>query len=108
MRYHGPLIASVALASIGLLVGCGSGGRAATGPVVRPAHIFAVTHFKPTGPVLPARPTLVSFTIRTPSGKPLTQYKECCAAHEGVDFIVVRSDDSHIQYLEAEADSDGR
>lgn len=108
MRYHGPLIASVALASIGLLVGCGSGGRAATGPVVQPAHIFAVTHFKPTGPVLPGRPTLVSFTIRTPSGKPLTQYKECCAPHEGVDFIVVRSDDSHIQYLEAEADSDGR
>ena len=50
----------------------------------------------------------VSFTIRTPSGKPLTEYKECCEPHEGVDLIIVRSDDSHIQYLDADADSDGR
>ncbi len=57
--------------------------------------------------MLPGRRTVVSFKIRTPAGTPLTAYKECCDPHAGVDLIVVRSDDSHVQYIDAEAEPDG-
>jgi hypothetical protein len=107
MPLHRPLIALATLTAVALLAGCGSGGSSTTGPIVLPARTFGLTGFTPTGAVVAGRPTLVSFTIRTPSGKPLTQYKECCEPHAGVDLIIVRSDDSHIQYVDADADPDG-
>ena len=92
-----------------VLAGCGSGGggTSTTGPTVLPARTFGLSAFKPTGPVVAGKRTTVSFTIRQPSGKPLTEYKECCEPHDGVDLIIVRSDDSHIQYDDADADPDG-
>ena len=45
-----------------------------------------------------ASPTTISFKIQQPSGKPLTAYRTCCDPHAGVDLIIVRSDDSHLQY----------
>jgi hypothetical protein len=108
MQPHHSLTALSALAAVVVLAGCGSGGGTATGPIVEPAHVYALSGFKPAGPILPGRRTDVSFTIRQPSGEPLTEYKECCEPHEGVDLIVVRSDDSHIQYLDADADPDGK
>ncbi len=107
MMRHRPLIALVTVAVIVLIAGCGSSGGV-TVPTVLPARTFGLAGFKPAGPVLPGRRTVVSFTIRTPSGKPLTEYKECCDPHAGVDLIVVRSDDSHVQYIDADADADGR
>ena len=92
--------------SVAAVAGCGSGGGS-TGPIVQPARTFGLTDFKPAGPVLPGRRTVVSFKIRTPSGKTLTRYKECCDPHAGVDLIVVRSDDSHVQYIDADAEADG-
>jgi hypothetical protein len=102
------LLTSIAVAAVAVLAGCGSGGSS-TGPTVtvQPAHVFGLAGFKPTAPVVAGRRTTVSFTIRTPSGKPLTEYKECCDPHAGVDLIVVRSDDSHVQYIDADADPDG-
>ena len=108
MPHHRQLIAVVTLAAAVLLAGCGSSGAVSSGPTILPARIFGLTGFKPAGPVLPRRKTVVSFTIQMPSGKPLTQYRECCEPHAGVDLIVVRSDDSHIQYIDADADPDGR
>jgi hypothetical protein len=107
MPHHRPLITLVVLAVVVLLAGCGSGGSG-TGLTVLPARTFALAGFKPAGPILPGRRTLVSFTIRTPAGKPLTRYKKCCDPHAGVDLIVVRSDDSHVQYIDTDADPDGR
>jgi hypothetical protein len=107
MPHHRPLIALLTLAAVALLAGCGSGGRS-TSPTVLPARTFGLAGFKPAGPVLPGRRTVVSFTIQTPSGKPLAQYKRCCDPHAGVDLIIVRSDDSHIQYVDADAEPDGR
>ncbi|HLX33459.1 MAG TPA: hypothetical protein VKR79_11965 [Gaiellaceae bacterium] len=101
------LFAALALAAVGVLAGCGSGGGV-TAPTVQPARTFGLEGFEPSGPVSPGRPTVVSFTIRTPSGKPLTQYKTCCDPHAGVDVLVVRSDDSHVQYIDADAEPDGR
>ena len=109
MSHHRSLIALASLASVAVVAGCGSGcGAQSTGPTVQPAHIFGLTRFKPGAPVMPGRRTVVSFAIRTPSGKTLTQYKECCDPHAGVDLIVVRSDDSHVQYIDADAEADGR
>jgi hypothetical protein len=108
MLHHRPLIALLTLALGTVLAGCGSGGAAGTGPTILPARTFGLSGFEPAGPVLPGRRTVVSFTIRQPSGKPLTEYKACCDPHAGVDLIVVRSDDSHVQYLDADADADGR
>jgi hypothetical protein len=108
MLHHRPLIALASLTAVALLAGCGSGGRSTTGPTILPAHIFGLTGFKPAAPVVAGRRTVVSFAIRTPSGKTLTRYKECCDPHAGVDLIVVRSDDSHVQYVDADADEDGR
>jgi hypothetical protein len=107
--HHRPLIALVTLAAVVVLAGCGSGTAATgTGPTILPARVFGLSGFKPSGPILPGRRTVVSFAIRTPSGEPLTEYKKCCGPHQGVDLLIVRSDDSHIQYLDADADPDGR
>jgi hypothetical protein len=110
MHHHRSLTTLLTFAAAALvLAGCGgSGGASATGPTVLPARTFGLSGFRPAGPILPGRRTDVSFTIRTPSGAPLTEYKECCEPHAGVDLIVVRSDDSHIQYLDADADPDGQ
>ncbi len=100
------LLAAVTLAAVGLLAACGSGGGV-TNPIVQPARTFGLEGFTPSGPARPGRRTVVSFKIRTPAGTPLTEYKECCDPHAGVDLIVVRSDDSHVQYIDADAEPDG-
>jgi len=61
----------------------------------------------PASPIQPGRLTTISFTIRTPAGTPLTAYKQCCEPHAGVDLIIVRSDDSHVQYLDTDIAPDG-
>lgn len=40
--------------------------------------------------------------------KPLTAYKQCCEPHAGVDLIIVRSDDTHVQYDDSYIAADGR
>jgi hypothetical protein len=52
--------------------------------------------------------TMLSFTIQQPSGKPLTAYRQCCEPHAGVDLIIVRSDDSHVQYDDSDIAADGK
>ena len=96
------LVAATALA------GCGSSSSVVNAPTVAPARIFSLSGFKPATPIVPGRPTTISFTIQTPSGKPLTAYKTCCEPHAGVDLIIVRSDDSHVQYLDSDIAANGR
>jgi hypothetical protein len=107
MPHHRSLIALVTLAGATVVAGCGSGGSS-TGLTVLPARTFSLDGFQPSGSIQPGRRTLISFTIRTPSGKPLTHYKTCCDPHAGVDLLVVRSDDSHVQYIDADAEPNGR
>jgi hypothetical protein len=100
------LLALVALGAVGLLAACGSGG-AVSNPIVQPARTFSLEGFTPRGPVRPGVRTVVSFKIRTPAGTPLTEYKDCCEPHADADLIVVRSDDSHVQYIDADPEPDG-
>lgn len=108
MPRHRPLIALPTLVAAVLLPGCGSSGPTGSGPTILPARTFGLTQFKPTEGILPGRRTVVSFAIRAPSGKTITRYKRCCEPHTGVDLIIVRSDDSHIQYDDTDIAPGGR
>ena len=109
MTFARPGTALIALAAIVTLAGCGSASKSGlTTPTVLPAHAFALADFKPSTPIAPGRTVLLSFTIRTPSGTPLTAYKSCCEPHAGVDLIIVRSDDSHVQYLDTDIAPSGK
>jgi hypothetical protein len=75
------------------LAGCGGGsGGAVSVPGVAPAREFTLGGFTPTAPVSPGRPTVVSFTVRLPDGKPLTSYRRGPGPHTGVHLIIVRDD----------------
>jgi len=99
----------VLVVAVVLLAGCGSSsGGAVSAPYIAPAKISSLSDFQPAEPVVAERPTTLSFTIQQPSGKPLTSYRTCCEPHEGVDLIIVRSDDSHVQYDDSDIGADGR
>lgn len=90
------------------LAGCGGSGATVSAPHVAPARTYSLQNFEPAVPVVPGRPTTLSFTIQQPSGQPLTAYRTCCEPHEGVDLIIVRSDDSHVQYDDSDVGAGGR
>jgi len=101
-----PMIAVISLLA---LSACGgSGGGALSVPKVAPASTYSFRGFEPAAPVAPGRPSLLSFTIQQPSGRPLAAYRRCCAPHAGVDLIIVRSDDSHVQYDDSDIAPGGR
>jgi hypothetical protein len=115
MRARGAAVAlrlgAVALASISAtaLAACGSSsGGAVSEPTIGPARTYSLAGFEPGAPVQPGRRTMLSFTIQQPSGKPLTDYRKCCEPHAGVDLIIVRSDDSHVQYDDSDIAADGK
>jgi hypothetical protein len=92
-----------------LLAACGgSSGPAVSVPTVAPARTFSLSGFQPATAVTAGVPTTVSFTIRQPSGGPLTAYRTCCDPHAGVDLIIVRSDDSHVQYDDSDISPSGQ
>jgi hypothetical protein len=104
-----PALLGLSLAGLLGLTGCGgSGGSGVSAPRVAPARTYSLQHFQPAGPVVPGRRTTISFTIQQPSGTPLTAYRPCCEPHDGVDLIIVRSDDSHIQYDDSDISPSGR
>jgi len=98
----------VALLLAAVLAGCGSSSSVVSVPKVAPARTYSLSGFEPSAPVAPGHPTLLSFTIQQPSGQPLTDYRKCCEPHAGVDLIIVRSDDSHLQYDDSDIAPDGR
>jgi hypothetical protein len=101
--------AVVATIVVGVAVaGCGGSGAGTTVLRVAPARVFSLADFQPATPVTAGRPTTLSFTIQQPSGQPLRSYRTCCEPHEGVDLIIVRSDDSHVQYDDSDIAADGK
>ena len=101
------LVTLVSLAAA--LAGCGSSsGGAVSAPIVAPARTYSLAGFEPSAPVQAGQRTLLSFTIQQPSGRPLTAYRKCCEPHAGVDLIIVRSDDSHVQYDDSDIAADGK
>ena len=89
-----PLI--FALLAAVLLAGCGDAGSGLTVPQVAPARTFSLGRFQPSTPVRPGQPVTISFTVRQPSGQPLTRYKTGSGPHTGVHLIIVRDDLAYI------------
>ena len=102
------LAVALTLATMIAAAGCGSSGSSITAPRIAPAKTYTLAGFQPAGPFAAGRPTTVSFTIRESSGEPLTNYRTCCEPHDGVDLIIVCSDDSHIQYDDSDIAANGR
>jgi hypothetical protein len=76
--------------AVALLAGCSSSSRPSA-PTIEPARTFELSGFEPLS-VGRAGPTRLSFTIRQPSGQPLTDYRRGAGPHTGVHVIVVRRD----------------
>jgi hypothetical protein len=79
------------------LSGCGSSsGSSITAPKVAPAQTTHLDAFQPTGTISPGKPTTLSFDIKLPDGKTLTQYRTGSGPHTGVHLIIVRDDLAYI------------
>jgi hypothetical protein len=89
-----------------LIAGCGSAGG--SGDVtVGAARAFRLVDFSPKT-FAAGRPERLSFTIRQPSGAPLTRYRSGSGPHTGVHVIIVRSDLGAIVHVHPPITADGR
>ena len=94
-------LAGLAVAAAALVVGlagCGgsSSDSAITAPKVAPAQTTHLAAFAPAGTVAPGKPVTMTFDIKLPNGKTLTQYKTGPGPHTGVHLIIVRNDLAYI------------
>ena len=90
------------------LVPAGCGSSSAPSITIGAARTYRLANFAPHGPVAPGKPTVVSFTIQQPNGKPLTQYKHGPGPHTGVHLIIVRSDLAAIIHRHPPVQASGR
>jgi hypothetical protein len=97
----------MAVVTLALIAGCGSGAGTVSIPAVAPARTFALAGFTPTGPVLAGHPTTISFTVRMPDGKSLTSYRTGSGPHTGVHLIIVRDDLAYIIHEHPPVGPDG-
>jgi hypothetical protein len=97
-----------ALAFVLAVAGCGGSSSAPQTPTIQPARTFALDGFEPSGEATPGTPTAVSFTIRQPSGAPLTNYRRGAGPHTGVHLIFVRSDLGAIIHHHPPIGADGK
>ena len=89
------------------VTGCGSSSGPAT-PTIAPARTFQLSGFRPAAPVAAGRPTQVAFTIRQPSGEPLTRFKTGAGPHTGIHLIIVKDDLSDLIHLHPPIGAGGR
>jgi hypothetical protein len=89
------------------LAGCGGSSSQLTAPQIAPARVFTLGGFQPAGSVHAGQATTISFTVREPSGKPLTQYKTGPGPHTGVHLIIVRDDLAYIIHQHPPIGPDG-
>jgi hypothetical protein len=89
-----------------LVTGCSSSSRPNV-PTVAPARVYSLSGFEPLT-IPKAGPARLSFTIRQPSGAPLTDFKRGPGPHTGVHLIVVRRDLGAIIHKHPPIAADGR
>jgi hypothetical protein len=100
-------LALVALAALVLASGCGGSSDSPSVPTVGAARTFDLEGFAP-GSSADARTFDLAFTIRQPSGKPLTSYRRGAGPHTGVHLILVRSDLGAIAHYHPPIGADGK
>jgi hypothetical protein len=96
----------LACCAVLLVAGCSSSSRPSVGPI-GPARTYALSGFQPKRVLAPG-PTEVSFTIRQPDGKPLTDYRRGAGPHTGIHLIIVRRDLGVIIHHHPPVAADGR
>jgi hypothetical protein len=89
-----------------LATGCGGGSGTVT-PTISPARTYGLAALRPHS-VQASRPVDLSFTIRQPSGAPLTRFKTGSGPHTGVHLIFVRSDLAYIVHKHPPIARNGR
>jgi hypothetical protein len=99
------LVVAAILLAVGA-AGCG-GSSTSRFPTIGAARTYALAGFEPSGPVEAGKPVHVSFTIRQPNGKPLTDYRHGAGPHNGVHVIIVRRDLSTIVHRHPPIAADG-
>jgi hypothetical protein len=98
-----------AAAAVIAVAGCGgSSGSGVSVPKIAAARVFTLGGFEPAGSVAAGKPTTVSFTVRLPSGAPLTSYKTGSGPHTGVHLIIVRDDLKYIIHEHPPIGPDGQ
>jgi hypothetical protein len=105
-------LAAVAVAGVALVAsGCGGGsgddGGAVRLPQAAPAKQFALADFQPAQVPKAGTPADVSFVIKQPSGKALTDYATGSGPHTGVHLLFVRDDLSAIIHHHPPVNPDG-
>jgi hypothetical protein len=93
----------VVLAAV--LSGCGSGGSGEI--TVGAARTFDLSGFSP-GTFTAGRAEPMSFTIKQPSGAPLTDFRKGSGPHTGVHVIFVRDDLGELVHVHPPIGPDGR
>ena len=104
MRLASPALVLVAAAAA---AGCSSSSSGPAAPRIQAARTYELGGFRPAGPLRPG-PTTLSFTIRQPSGKPLTSFRTGPGPHTGVHVIVVPTDLTTIIHRHPMPGPDGR
>jgi hypothetical protein len=80
----------LACAALLVLAGCSSSSGPNV-PTIAPARTFALSGFTPTRVAHPGT-ARIAFTVRHPSGAPLTSYRRGAGPHTGIHLIIVRRD----------------
>jgi hypothetical protein len=96
----------LACCAVLLVAGCSSSSRPSVGPI-GPARTYELSGFAPVRVAHPG-PARLTFTIRQPSGRPLTVFKHGAGPHTGVHLIVVRRDLGVIIHRHPPIAADGR
>jgi hypothetical protein len=96
----------LACAAVLALAGCSSSSRPNV-PTIAPARTFALSGFTPTRVIHPGTVRL-AFTVKQPSGRPLTSYRRGAGPHTGIHLIIVRRDLGLIIHRHPPIGSNGR
>jgi hypothetical protein len=96
----------LACAAVLVLAGCSSSSGPNV-PTIAPARTFALSRFTPTRTAHPGT-VRISFTVKQPSGAPLTSYRRGAGPHTGIHLIVVRRDLGLIIHRHPPIGADGR
>jgi hypothetical protein len=97
----------LAAALVAVLAGCGgSSGSKQGGITVQPAHEYQLEQLRIVHPTV-GKPTVLSFRVIQPDGKPLTAFKQGAGPHTGVHLILIRRDLSTIVHRHPPIRPDG-
>jgi hypothetical protein len=99
------ILSVLALATAAALAaGCGGSPKLK----IQAAHVYHLAGFGPRMGIKAGKPALISFTIVQPDGTALTRYRHGSGPHNGVDLVIVRSDDSHLLYEDTDIHGGGK